>query len=84
MEHLKKYFDRTGKIYGVSSNFEFGRWSHVGFVFNDFDQAIDWLHTDQCDFRELCTMTSAKELCGRGYVFHFHPVNIHVKAEKYL
>lgn len=65
------YFKRTGKVYGVSSKFEFNNWSHVGYVFDSIESAEKWLHTEESDFREreLMSKSAAEDLCGRGYNF---------------
>lgn len=51
------------KIYGVSSKFNFGRWSHIVYVFDDKEEAKTWLHTEEYDFRERELMTK-KEAIG--------------------
>ena len=65
----KKYFEKTGKIYGVSSKYDFGTWNHMGYEFDSLDEAEKWLNTEEYDFREreLMSKTSAEKLCGRGY-----------------
>ncbi len=54
------------KIYGVSSKFEFGRWSHYVVAFDSQDEAKKWLRTEQYDFREreLMTKEEAIDLAG--------------------
>lgn len=63
-----KYFEKTGKIYGVSTKYEFGDWNHVGYVFDNLEDAYEWLHTEEYDFRtrELMSRTAAEKLCGKG------------------
>ena len=58
------------KIYGVSSKFEFGTWSHAVYVFNDKESAEKWLNTEERDFREreLMSKTAAIKLAGRKAV----------------
>lgn len=58
------------KIYGVSSKFDFGTWSHVVYVFNDKEATEKWLDTEEYDFREreLMTKTAAIKLAGRKAV----------------
>ena len=58
------------KIYGVSSKFSFGKWSHSVYAFEDKETAEKWLYTEECDFREreLMTKTSAIQLVGRKAV----------------
>lgn len=58
------------KIYGVSSKFGFGEWSHVVYVFDDKETAEKWLRTEEYDFREreLMTKTKAIQLAGRSAV----------------
>lgn len=60
----------TRKIYGVSSKFEFGGWSHNVYVFEDRETAEKWLNTEESDFREreLMTKTEAVKLAGRTAV----------------
>lgn len=60
----------TRKIYGVSSKFEFGGWSHNVYVFDDREAAEKWLNTEESDFREreLMTKTAAVKLAGRAAV----------------
>lgn len=63
------YFKKNGKIYGVSSKYNFG-WSHYVVVFDDFQCAQKWLHTEEYDFREreLMSRTVAINLAGREVV----------------
>lgn len=58
------------KIYGVSSKYEFGAWSHVVYVFESQEKADEWLSTEEFDFREreLMTKTAAIKLAGRKVV----------------
>ena len=62
------YFEKTGKIYGVSSKCSFGNWSHVGYVFSSMEDAKRWLHTEEYDFREreLMSKSAAEKLCGKN------------------
>lgn len=60
-----------GIAYGVSSKYEFGTWSHVVYgPFKSEDQAHEWLHTEEYDFREreLMSKTAAIRLAGRKAV----------------
>lgn len=60
-----------GIAYGVSSKYEFGAWSHVVYgPFESEDQANEWLHTEEYDFREreLMSKTAAIRLVGRKAV----------------
>ena len=59
------------KIYGVSSKYNFGRWNHTVYKFDDMETAEKWLHTEENDFREREIMTSktaAIKLAGRKAV----------------
>lgn len=58
------------KIYGVSSKYVFGTWSHKVYVFSDRDSAEKWLNTEERDFREreLMSKTAAIKLAGRKAV----------------
>lgn len=64
---VEKYFEKYGKIYGVSSKYDFGKWDHVGYVFHDLDQAKNWIETCEYDFREreLMSKSAAEKLCGK-------------------
>lgn len=64
------YFKKNGRIYGVSSKFEFGRWNHICKVFTNLNRAEEWLNTEENDFREreLMSRTNAERLCGRTAV----------------
>lgn len=54
--------------YGVSSKYNFGKWDHrvVG-PFATEDEAQEWLHREEYDFREreLMSKTAAIRLVGR-------------------
>ena len=57
--------------YGVSSKYEFGRWSHrVYGPFSSEEKAQEWLYTEEYDFREreLMSKTAAIRLAGRKAV----------------
>lgn len=59
------------KEYGVSSKFDFGEWKHVVYgPFNNEEEAEEWLHTEECDFREreLMNKTEAIEFAGKKAV----------------
>ena len=60
----------TRKIYGVSSKFNFGKWNHTVYVFNNRESAEEWLYTEEYDFREreLMSKTSAIKLAGKKAV----------------
>lgn len=64
-------------LYGVSSKYEFGGWSHrVYGPFKDQEQADKWLHTEEYDFREreIMSKTKAIQLAGRKSVEHAQEV----------
>ena len=67
---MKKYFEKNGFVYGVSSKFNFGRWNHSVVKFTNYEEAEKWLETEQYDFkeRELCSKTRAIQLAGRAAV----------------
>lgn len=69
MTDHKKYFDENGVIYGVSSKYNCGWW-HRLYIFDDWDEAIDWLHAEEYDFREreLLTREEAVDLVGGDIV----------------
>lgn len=58
------------QIYGVSSKFNFGKWDHVVYHFDDMETAEKWLHTEEYDFREreIMSKTAAIKLAGRKAV----------------
>lgn len=65
-ETAEKYFEKTGKIYGVSEKYSFGKWTGCIYEFDNLIEAKKWLITEQYDFREreLVSLTEAKK---RGY-----------------
>lgn len=58
------------QFYGVSSKFNFGRWDHVVYKFQNEEQEEEWLYTEEYDFREResCSKTRAIEIAGRKAV----------------
>lgn len=59
------------KVLGVSSKYEFGRWEHVLYgPFASDEEAEEWLHAEEYDFREceLMSKTAAAKLVGRKAV----------------
>ncbi len=73
MKNYEKYFEKNGKIYGVSSKFSFGRWEHYGYCFRSLEEAEEWLHTEEYDFREreLMSKTAAEKLCGKNKIMEY-------------
>lgn len=63
MKNAKNYFEKNGFIFGDSTKFEFGKWSHKIVKFTDFSEAEKWLNTEEYDFREreLISKTKAKK-----------------------
>lgn len=62
---------RKAIMYGVSSKYNFGKWDHVVYgPFETDEQAQEWLHTEEYDFREreLMSKTAAIKLAGRKAV----------------
>lgn len=57
----KTYFDKYKVIYGISRKFAFNRWDGYVVVFSDWDEAQQWLHKEEYDFRtrELVSKTKA-------------------------
>lgn len=56
-------------IYGISSKYEFGKWSHRIVVFDDQEKANAWLQTEEYDFRErelFYSESKAIRLLGKG------------------
>lgn len=70
MTNTRKYFEKNGTIYGVSSKFNFGTWNHKVVKFNDYEKAEEWLYTEEYDFREreLMSKTAAIKLAGKKAV----------------
>lgn len=62
--------EKSKKIYGVSSKYGFGSWSHYVRVFDTAEDAEKWLHAEEYDFREreLMSKTAAIRLAGRKAV----------------
>lgn len=59
------------KALGVSSKYEFGRWEYVLYgPFASDEEAEEWLHAEEYDFREreLMSKTAAAKLVGRKAV----------------
>lgn len=68
---MKKTTISRNHAYGVSSKFDFGEWNHVVYgPFETEEQAQEWLHTEEYDFRErqLMSKTAAIKLAGKRYV----------------
>ena len=67
---MKKYFEKNGFVYGVSSKFNFGKWEHKIYKFTNYESAQKWLNTEEHDFREreLCSKTKAIKLAGKKAV----------------
>lgn len=61
--NYKNYFEKNGYIYGVSTKYEFGRWTGYAKKFTNLDEAEKWLETEEYDFREreLCSKTKASQ-----------------------
>ena len=62
---------KNGMKYGVSSKFSFGKWNHVVYgPFKTEEQAMEWLRTEEYDFREreLMSRTAATKLAGKKAV----------------
>lgn len=57
-------------IYGVSSKFNFGKWEHNVYVFENEETAQKWLNTEEYDFRERELMSESKavKLAGKTAV----------------
>lgn len=56
--------------YGVSSTNYYGNWEHYVVVFDDYQRANKWLHTEDRDFRkrELMNREEAVKLAGEKAV----------------
>ena len=66
----ERYFKKNGKIYGVSSKFDFGTWNHTVYAFDDLETAEEWLENEEYDFREreLTSRSRAIKLAGKKSV----------------
>lgn len=71
------YIKQTGIIYGVSSKYDFGKWNHVVYSFTTKEEAEQWLHTEEYDFREreLCSKSKAVKLAGIDAVRNAEAMN---------
>lgn len=47
----KKYFEKNGFIFGDSWKYEFGAYQHNIKKFTDYGKAVEWLYTEEYDFR---------------------------------
>lgn len=61
----ENYFKKNGYVYGDSMKFNFGRWEHHLHKFTKWDEAQEWLHTEEYDFRER-ELISRSEAIRRG------------------
>lgn len=63
---LKNYFEKTGKIYGISTKYNFGHLDYYIKAFDDLDAAYKWCDTEECDFRtrELGSKTHIAKIAG--------------------
>lgn len=63
MTNARKYFEKNGYIFGDSAKFNFGRWLHNITKFTSWEEAEEWLHAEQYDFREreFISKTTAKK-----------------------
>lgn len=61
MKNPENYFKKKGFIFGDSYKYAFGRWHHHIYKFTDWDKAVEWLCTEEYDFRsrELISKTEA-------------------------
>lgn len=59
----EKYFEKNGEIYGISEKNFCGEWEGYAVRFTDYEEALEWLKTEEYDFRirELVSKTRAKE-----------------------
>ena len=59
-----------GKIYGISSKYDFDCCSHIVYVFNTPEEANAWIHMEESDYRqrELMPRKSAIKVAGRKAV----------------
>lgn len=49
---VENYFNKTGKVYGVSYKCAFGRWQSYCVEFDNLADAKAWLNTEEGDFRD--------------------------------
>lgn len=67
------------RTYGISSKFDFGRWSHIVYgPFETAEQAEKWLYTEEYDFREreLMSKSAAIRLAGKSAVENAHKIAV--------
>lgn len=59
----ENYFKKNGEIYGISEKYNFGEWQGYAVRFTDYKKALEWLETEENDFRirELVSKTKAKK-----------------------
>ena len=69
----EKYFEKYGKIYGVSRKYEFGKWNAYAVEFDSMEDAEKWLNTEEYDFREreLVSKTAAIKECRDVRKYNF-------------
>lgn len=60
--NYEKYFEKTGKIFGVSSVYNFGRWYHDVKAFDNLEEAEEWLHTETYCFAERELMSRSRAI----------------------
>lgn len=65
------YFKKNNVIYGISWKYSFG-WHYYTVKFDNLDDAYDWLHKEEGDFREreLCSKTRLIKVDGRQAPAH--------------
>ena len=58
--------------YGISSKFNFGKWEHILHGPFKSEEAYNWLHTEEYDFRERELMSKEKaiEFVGEDEVYY--------------
>lgn len=63
LERAKAYLKKNGFIYGDSYKYEFRQWHHWITKFETWEEAEEWLYTEQYDFRtrELISKSKARK-----------------------
>ena len=65
VKQIREYIRKHGSVFGISSKFAY-EWHHDVYEFDNYDDAVQWLHTEEYDFREreLYSREDAINLAG--------------------
>lgn len=56
----RTYFEKRGCIFGISRKFEFGKWTGYTKKFTNWNEAQEWLNTEEYDFRTRELVSESK------------------------